>query len=447
MYYNIGVFAILLNFLFGGITQKEQQTIRISGQVSDAGYKTVPFYCQQKGGLYLSKDIYIEVNDSGKFDTTIVLKEPCYYKVWKNTVYLNPSDDLEINFDLKNSYETKFSGAGAEANNFILNKNRSLLGKKAENVKSDFASTKNTVDSLAEVRLSELRKNTSLPSSFVEEAHKMIVTKKIDAYINYFFYSECANIYDLDVIQEKLGKAVKSILPSIQAHLDELLSDNHLMDIPLIFATVKDCKVYGDCDLSQSAMWDECVSLKMFEKDIDQSQNITPELLKEAESRLAKLTDEEYKKGLEKRIKRLRKFVTGAPVVDVQFEDENGKEVKLSDFKGKLIYIDFWATWCGPCRKELPSYGKLIEKFKGKDVVFLSVSVDQDKAKWQSFIKEESIGSVQLYASNQQNLMKQWEIKGIPRFALVGKDLSFIDAFADRPSSEKIIEEKINSSL
>lgn len=80
-------------------------------------------------------------------------------------------------------------------------------------------------------------------------------------------------------------------------------------------------------------------------------------------------------------------------------------------------------------------------------MVFLSVSVDQDKAKWQSFVKKESIGSVQLYASNQQNLMKQWEINGIPRFALVGKDLSFIDAFADRPSSKKIIEDKINSSL
>ncbi|MDQ1770640.1 redoxin domain-containing protein [Labilibaculum sp. A4] len=62
----------------------------------------------------------------------------------------------------------------------------------------------------------------------------------------------------------------------------------------------------------------------------------------------------------------------------------HGKNVKLSDFKGKLIYIDFWDTWCRPCLGELPFYGKLI----GKDVVFLSISVDQDKGKWQSFIKK-----------------------------------------------------------
>jgi hypothetical protein len=79
--------------------------------------------------------------------------------------------------------------------------------------------------------------------------------------------------------------------------------------------------------------------------------------------------------------------------------------------------------------------------------VFLSVSLDQDKAKWQSFIKKESIGSVQLYATHQQDLMKHWEISGIPRFALIDKDLNFIDAFADRPSSGKILEDKINGSL
>lgn len=447
MQYNLGIIIMLLNFLFGGNVQHEQQKVRISGQVSDTYYKTVPFYCQKKGGLYYSNDIYIKVNDLGKFDTTVVLKEPCYFKVWKNTVYLNPGDDIEINFDLQNSSETKFKGAGAEVNHFILNTNSSLLGKKAEHVKSSFVKTKNTIDSVAKVRLNELGTNTSLSSVFLEEAKKMIVAKKIEAYIDYFFYSECSDIYDPDVINEKLSKAVKGILPELQPLLTELLSDNDLMDVPLIFAAVKDCKIYGNCDLSQSPKWNECVSLKLFEQDIDQSQNITPELLKEAEDRLAQLTDEEYKKGLAKRVKRLRKFVTGVPVVDIQMEDENGKEVKLSDFKGKLIYIDFWATWCGPCRQELPSYAQLIKKNEGKDIVFLSVSLDQDKAKWQSFIKKESIGSVQLYATHQQDLMKHWEISGIPRFALIDKDLNFIDAFADRPSSGKIIEDKINGSL
>ena len=81
----------------------------------------------------------------------------------------------------------------------------------------------------------------------------------------------------------------------------------------------------------------------------------------------------------------------GGIAADFTYPDVNGKMVSLSDFKGKVVLVDVWATWCGPCRGEIPHLKKLEEEMHGKDVVFLGVSVDEvkDKQKWLDFIEKE----------------------------------------------------------
>ena len=72
----------------------------------------------------------------------------------------------------------------------------------------------------------------------------------------------------------------------------------------------------------------------------------------------------------------------------------------LRDFRGKYIYIDMWATWCGPCQKELPFLKKLEEKFKGRNIVFVGLSIDQDKAKWAARVKSGALSGTQLYIAS-----------------------------------------------
>jgi thiol-disulfide isomerase/thioredoxin len=66
---------------------------------------------------------------------------------------------------------------------------------------------------------------------------------------------------------------------------------------------------------------------------------------------------------------------------------ENGKDIKLSDYKGKVIVVNFWATWCGPCRKELPSLSQISSELKDKDFKLIGVSVDQEQADLKGFLK------------------------------------------------------------
>ena len=105
-----------------------------------------------------------------------------------------------------------------------------------------------------------------------------------------------------------------------------------------------------------------------------------------------------------------------------KYLDINGKEVSLSDLKGKYVYIDIWATWCGPCTGELPHLKELEKKMHGKKIVFVSISCDKDKAAWEKMVKEKGLEGVQLHNGGDRAFMDAFGVKYIPRFILLDKE-------------------------
>jgi thiol-disulfide isomerase/thioredoxin len=131
----------------------------------------------------------------------------------------------------------------------------------------------------------------------------------------------------------------------------------------------------------------------------------------------------------------------GQDAFDFTFKDINGKETALSGFKGKVVYVDVWATWCGPCRKELPYLKTLEKEYENKNIVFLGISTDdvKDYDKWKKYLKENQMGGVQLFAgAGKDDIMKPYKITGIPRFLLFDRDGKIVSADAPRPSSSEI---------
>lgn len=127
---------------------------------------------------------------------------------------------------------------------------------------------------------------------------------------------------------------------------------------------------------------------------------------------------------------------SGNAASDFTYPDTEGKMVSLSSFKGKVVLIDVWATWCAPCKQQIPHLKKLEEEMKGKDIVFLCVSVDEekDKAKWLETIKKENLGGIHLFASGWSKITQDYKIKGIPRFMLFDKKGNIVTVEAPRPS-------------
>lgn len=144
------------------------------------------------------------------------------------------------------------------------------------------------------------------------------------------------------------------------------------------------------------------------------------------------------------------KKMQGTPSPTFDYENHKGGNTKLEDFKGKYVYVDTWATWCGPCRAEIPYLQKVEEKYKGKNIEFVSISIDvkKDYEKWRKFVTDKSLGGVQLIADNDWNskFVKDYGIDSIPRFLLIGPDGKVIDANAKRPS-DSALESQLDTLL
>jgi len=133
-------------------------------------------------------------------------------------------------------------------------------------------------------------------------------------------------------------------------------------------------------------------------------------------------------------------FNTGKPAFDFTYPNINGDSVSLSDFVGSLVYVDVWATWCGPCKREIPHLLELEKEYHGKNIIFLSVSVDEEKDydAWKNMLAEKEMGGVQLFASGWSKIAKDYKINGIPRFMLFDSNGNIITVRAPRPSNEGI---------
>jgi len=127
---------------------------------------------------------------------------------------------------------------------------------------------------------------------------------------------------------------------------------------------------------------------------------------------------------------------------EAQYSNETFNSI-LDQYKGKVVYLDFWASWCGPCKKEMPYSQNLQEEFKGQDVVFLYLSVDRNAQQWLSMIEKLQITGEHYRANSDvhQELNAQFNVRSIPRYVLIDKKGKVVSANATRPSNPAVVDE------
>jgi thiol-disulfide isomerase/thioredoxin len=126
-------------------------------------------------------------------------------------------------------------------------------------------------------------------------------------------------------------------------------------------------------------------------------------------------------------------ILPGTEVPDFSFFNINGESVKLSELRGTLVYIDIWATWCGPCIAAHPHWDKLREEYKDMSISFVTISIDDNKASWEKMVKAKGMQGLQWYAPGTE-LVQHFMANAIPRYILIDREGKIIDPIADGPS-------------
>ena len=176
-------------------------------------------------------------------------------------------------------------------------------------------------------------------------------------------------------------------------------------------------------------------------------QKELPDFKAYGDSKVSEL--ENVKKQIKAQINSMREFnamvkiLAGTDGIDIAGIDLKDEATKLLEYKGKTIVIDFWATWCGPCKREMPSFKVLEEKY-GKDVNFVSIAVWCEKPGWVEMANDLGFENNMFLARGEETQVKDWHLKFIPRYVVIDKDFKVVDAHAPVPSSgglEALIKE------
>jgi len=154
-----------------------------------------------------------------------------------------------------------------------------------------------------------------------------------------------------------------------------------------------------------------------FDDDISFLENVANRYKKE-------LPNSKYTKQFIERVTLAKKVAVGSIAPDFTLKTIDGKAISLSSMKGKVLLVDFWASWCGPCRQENPNVVKVYNEFKNKGFDVLGVSLDNDKDAWQGAIKKDELtwNHVSDLKGWDSEVVKSYSITGIPFTLLLDKE-------------------------
>ena len=131
----------------------------------------------------------------------------------------------------------------------------------------------------------------------------------------------------------------------------------------------------------------------------------------------------------------------GKTVPELTMPDPNGNDISISSFRGKYLLIDFWASWCGPCRMENPNVVKAYNEFKGKNFTILGVSLDKDKDSWKKAISQDHL------AWSQMSDLKYWNSQAVETFGFQGIPFNVLVDPSGKVIGESLRGEELDAKL
>lgn len=377
-------------------------------------------------------------DSAGRFSIQFKLSKPNYYRLGRNILYLSPGDELTLMVDYRDPKKAIFNGKGASANSYLKNtpfpKGGSFIAA-GEYVKESPEATCLAVENLAKLRGKELAATTQITPEFRRLEMARIKADLINSYMNGGFYSTYKLKLKDDAEKAFLEKYQKVIEPKVKT-LSKNFTDASLLQL-VVYRDIADEVIKSGgkaADIQQIKDFDITSSLvKKMQKESDKK------LLANFKTEITALKTPSYQAAANQMLTYLMAFGKGDQAVDFMVLTAAGNKVNLSSLKGKVIYVDLWATWCGPCMQEMPAYEKLKQKYAGHpDVVFVSLSIDDSEALWKESLTQRKTEGYQWLINRAK--LQDYNIVSIPRSLLIDKNFKMADMNAPMPSQPAAIK-------
>ncbi|WP_460553273.1 TlpA family protein disulfide reductase [Ferruginibacter profundus] len=375
---------------------------------------------------------------NGQFYIRFKITAPNYFRIGRNALYLSPGDNLKVFIDYNNPKAAIFEGRGSAANNFLRSTPFPKGGSYMEAGSKAQATPGQTIDYILSAAALRTRQLDSLKTVTAE--FKRLEKGRIQADIINSLLDGQISFYRPKAIQKdsvKLKQYGDEYAELIKPYVDQYtgnFTDASLLKL-VVYRDLADTlsRQHGKPkDLQQIKDWLQATAVIEKLKQVSDKQ-----LLENFKPEIKTIKTAAYRNAVNITLNTLLQFGKGDIAADFTATDTNGKAISLSSFKGKVIYIDLWATWCGPCMQEMPHYETLKEKYAGNPgIVFISLSVDDNETLWKASVSaRKATGNQWLINRNKLNA---YNIVGIPRTLLINKDFKMVDMNAPLPSSKKI---------
>ncbi|WP_289053155.1 TlpA family protein disulfide reductase [Carboxylicivirga marina] len=142
----------------------------------------------------------------------------------------------------------------------------------------------------------------------------------------------------------------------------------------------------------------------------------------------------------DKKVNEFKNIVKGSPVPELKFQDANGQSRSLEEFKGKYVYIDLWATWCGHCIEQFPYLKELKKEYKHNNIVFLGVNNDRKLKSFTNYVEKHKLEGEQWYVGHDKIFSEFFHIASQPRFILLDPQGRIYDAHMLRPDNTEALK-------
>lgn len=463
------IFTCAFFSAFSCLAQSDPEPFILKGQLDNCPEKTLLIYIENEPWMTEVDTIYVQPDGSFYFETTGVT-HPQRTSIQKNNVQFNdlfiaPGYELTITADVQDfptlMKTRKFSGKGMEANAY-----QPLADSLV--VASDLAGTR-----WFDLETEELIAFIDNLLALREKARQAVFSRKAadDPYFDHFNRTAqldnlFARLYYLTAyinmgkipLEEGEAFLATHFDQDVLAHIfdEEWMVSNNYKNLVLMSEYLKfqrELDFQKDSTLrDQKAYTFQKVSTLFPEKVRDyaivhlahlrflgcksiEQLNERRELYQPYVDKIKSPAQQDYlNRKVEWISAKLGKVQVGGPAPEFTLKDQNGDIHTLSDFRGKIVYIDLWASWCGPCRAETPFLNDLVRSYQNDDrISFVSIAVRDDFKDWQKAITEDQPLSLQLY-DEERFVYSSYVMGSIPQFLLIDREGKLISLTAPRPS-------------